>query len=61
VKLYRGAVQVTGRKSPNTLYDPELSTFERDEVYRQADAAGFIGLNALRLRMRAHRDARRKP
>lgn len=61
VKLYRGAVQVTGRKSPNTLYDPELSTFERDEVYRQADAAGFIRLNALRLRMRAHRDARRKP
>ena len=60
VKLYRGAVQVTGRKSAHTLYDPELSTFERDEVYRQADATGFIRLNARRLRMRALRDARRK-
>jgi argininosuccinate synthase len=60
VKLYRGAVQVTGRKSANTLYDPELSTFERDEVYRQADATGFIRLNALRLRIRSLRDARRR-
>jgi argininosuccinate synthase len=60
VKLYRGSLQVTGRKSGSGLYDPEVSTFERDEVYRQADAAGFIRLNALRLRIRALRDARRK-
>ena len=60
VKLYRGSVQITGRKSAHTLYDPEVSTFERDEVYRQADAGGFIRLNALRLRIRALRDARRR-
>jgi len=48
-----------GRRSPNTLYDPEFATFEEDEVYDQADATGFIRLNALRLRIRALRDQRR--
>ena len=59
LKLYKGNVTVVGRKSPHTLYDAELVTFEEDEVYDQSDATGFIRLNALRLRVRATRDARR--
>jgi argininosuccinate synthase len=51
VKLYKGQCSVTGRKSPVSLYHPEMATFERDDVYDQKDAAGFIKLNALRLRM----------
>ena len=53
LKLYKGNVMVAGRKSERTLYNPEIATFERDSVYRQADAEGFIRLNALRLRIRA--------
>jgi argininosuccinate synthase len=53
LKLYKGGVQVLGRKSPRSLYNPELATFEADTVYSQKDAEGFIKLNALRLRMRA--------
>ena len=53
LRLYKGNVAVTGRKSPVSLYNPELATFESDKVYDQADAAGFIRLNALRLRVRA--------
>jgi argininosuccinate synthase len=56
IKLYKGNADVVGRRSPNTLYDPELATFEEDEVYDQQDATGFIRLNALRLRIRALRD-----
>jgi argininosuccinate synthase len=48
--LYKGGATVTGRRSPNTLYDPGSATFEADDVYRQADAEGFISLNALRIR-----------
>ncbi|MGH8870947.1 MAG: argininosuccinate synthase [Acidimicrobiia bacterium] len=48
--LYKGSAQVTGRRSPNSLYDPGTATFEADDVYRQADAEGFISLNALRIR-----------
>ncbi len=48
LKLYKGNVMVVGRKSPNTLFDEEFSTFEEDEVYNQKDAEGFIKLNALR-------------
>jgi argininosuccinate synthase len=48
--LYKGSVRTTGRRSPNSAYDPEVATFEAEEVYRQADAAGFISLNALRIR-----------
>jgi argininosuccinate synthase len=58
LKLYKGNADVVGRRSPNTLYDPELATFEEDEVYDQQDATGFIRLNALRLRIRALRDQR---
>ena len=53
LKLYKGNVIVAGRKSQRSLYNPEVATFEDDQVYRQADAEGFIRLNALRLRIRA--------
>jgi argininosuccinate synthase len=51
VKLYKGNCDVVGRKSPVSLYNPELATFEADRVYDQKDAEGFIRLNALRLRI----------
>jgi argininosuccinate synthase len=51
LKLYKGNVIVTGRKSPNSLYSMEHVTFEEDDVYDQHDAEGFIKLNALRLRL----------
>ncbi|MBN2333370.1 MAG: argininosuccinate synthase [Deltaproteobacteria bacterium] len=50
VKLYKGNCIVVGRKSPQSLYNPELATFEEDTVYDQQDAEGFIKLNALRLK-----------
>jgi argininosuccinate synthase len=53
VKLYRGGVIVVGRRSPHSLYQERLATFEADNVYNQRDAEGFIKLNALRLRTRA--------
>jgi len=54
LKLYKGAVTVLGRRSPDSLYDAEIATFEDDRgTYRQEDATGFIRLNALRLRMSA--------
>lgn len=53
VKLYKGRVTVTGRRSDNSLYDSRFATFEEDQVYSQADSEGFIKLNALRLRIRA--------
>ena len=59
LKLYKGNVQVTGRRSPMSLYDRELVTFEADQVYDQRDAEGFIKLNALRLRLRALADRKR--
>ena len=52
LKLFRGSVQTVGRRSPVTLYSQEFATFERDTVYDQADAEGFIRLNGLRLRIR---------
>jgi argininosuccinate synthase len=51
VKLYKGTVAVVGRKSPTSLYDEAIVTFEEDDVYDQRDAEGFIKLNALRLRL----------
>jgi argininosuccinate synthase len=56
LKLYKGNVTVAGRRSPRSLYRQDVVTFERDSVYRQKDAEGFIRLNALRLRIRAVRD-----
>jgi argininosuccinate synthase len=56
VKLYKGTVLVVGRASPrDSLFDPRIATFEDDAgAYNQADAAGFIRLNALRLRTAAN-------
>ena len=51
LKLYKGNVTVSGRKSDYSLYSEEIATFEADEVYDQADAEGFIRLNALRLKL----------
>ena len=48
LKLYKGNVIVVGRSSDVSLFNPEYSTFEEDEVYNQKDAEGFIKLNALR-------------
>ena len=51
LKLYKGSVGVVGRESPYSLYDQDLVTFEEGAVaYDHRDAAGFIRLNALRLR-----------
>lgn len=52
VKLYKGNCYIVGRKSPNSLYHPELATFETEDVYNQKDAEGFIKINALRLKLR---------
>jgi len=51
LKLYKGNVTVLGRKSPNSLFDPRMATFEKEAVYNQKDAEGFIKLNALRLKL----------
>ena len=57
LKLYKGQASVVGRKSPNSLYSERHVTFEDDAgAYDQKDAAGFIKLNALRLRLLAQRD-----
>jgi argininosuccinate synthase len=53
VKLYKGNCIVVGRKSPYSLYSEDFATFEKDSVYQQMDATGFIRLNALRLRIQA--------
>jgi argininosuccinate synthase len=59
VKLYKGNTTVIGRESPYSLYDQDLVTFEEGvQAYDHKDAAGFIKLNALRLRVLAKRDAR---
>ena len=53
VKLFKGNVIVEGRKSPNSLYSEDLSTFENDSgAYDQRDAEGFIKINSLRLKTR---------
>ena len=53
MKMFKGNALVAGRKSPVSLYDATLVTFEKETVYDQADAGGFIKLNALRARVRA--------
>ncbi|GEP00260.1 argininosuccinate synthase [Methylobacterium haplocladii] len=59
LKLYKGGVHVIGRTSPHSLYDQDLVTFEEGAVaYDHRDAAGFIKLNALRLRTLAQRKKR---
>jgi argininosuccinate synthase len=51
LKLYKGNCTTVGRKSGNSLYDPDYATFEGEDVYNQKDAEGFIRLNALRLKI----------
>jgi argininosuccinate synthase len=53
LKLYKGNVIMAGRKSPVSLYRTDFATFEKESVYNQADATGFIRINSLRLRIRA--------
>ncbi|SFV76117.1 Argininosuccinate synthase [hydrothermal vent metagenome] len=54
LKLYKGGITVVGRKSEDSLFSEKIATFEDDEgAYDQKDAAGFIKLNALRLRLKA--------
>jgi len=54
LKLYKGGITVVGRKSKDSLFSEKIATFEDDEgAYDQKDAAGFIKLNALRLRLKA--------
>ncbi|MBN1863964.1 MAG: argininosuccinate synthase [Victivallales bacterium] len=54
LKLFKGSCMVCGRRSKYSLYDQDIATFESDKVYNQADAGGFIKLNALRLRTLAN-------
>ena len=56
LKLYKGNVDIVGRRSDYSLYSQEHVTFEEDDVYDQADAGGFIKINALRLRLLKARD-----
>src|SRR5690606_24280333 len=56
--LYKGSLRIAGRKAPHSLYRPDIATFEEDAVYDQRDAAGFIKLNALRLRIRSEAERR---
>jgi len=51
LKLYKGNCIVTGRRSPYSLYSAELATFEKDQIYNQQDAEGFIKINSLRLKL----------
>ncbi|KAM7471505.1 hypothetical protein LguiA_009688 [Lonicera macranthoides] len=53
LKLYKGSVSVTGRTSPYSLYRQDISSFESGQIYDQADAAGFIKLYGLAMRIRA--------
>jgi len=61
LKLYKGNVIIAGRKSPKSLYDPQIATMEAVvSTYDQGDATGFIRLNALRLKVRAALKAKGK-
>lgn len=61
VKLYKGLCRTVGRKSESdSLFNLDFATFEKDQVFNQADAEGFIKINSLRLRIRALMQANRK-
>ena len=66
IRLYKGSATIVGRQAPNSLYNPEVATFNADHTYNHADAEGFIRINALRLRLyhymktRAFEDPRRQ-
>ena len=58
LKLYKGNIMDAGVTSPYSLYDPEIATFDEDEVYNQADADGFINLFGLPIKVYAHMKAK---
>ena len=58
--LYKGNIINAGVTSPYSLYSEQFATFDKDEVYNQADSAGFINLFGLSIRVRALLDAARK-
>jgi argininosuccinate synthase len=62
VKLYKGNIMVSGRKSPVSLYNPHIATMEADptKAYNQDDATGFIRLNGLRLKVAAQVHTKKK-
>jgi argininosuccinate synthase len=60
LRMYRGSVQIVGRKAPKSLYDPRIASFEEAGGYRQEDAGGFIRIAGLRLRIRALVERRTK-
>jgi argininosuccinate synthase len=62
LKLYKGNLMTAARQSPVSLYNPDIATMEADptEAYNQDDASGFINLNALRLRVRAKVQGKRR-
>ncbi|MBI5560244.1 MAG: argininosuccinate synthase [Deltaproteobacteria bacterium] len=60
LKLYKGNVTVAGRSSNNSLYHPHYATFEEDTVYDQKDAEGFIKINALRLKLKAMTERKKR-
>ena len=58
LKLYKGNMINAGVTSPYSLYDPEIATFEEDDVYDQAEAAGFINLYGLPIKVHAKMKAK---
>jgi argininosuccinate synthase len=56
LRLYKGSATVMGRQSVHALYDERFVTFGEDDVYEQSDAAGFIRLYGLSMRVRAIKD-----
>ena len=59
LKLYKGNCMIVGRSSPVSLYRPDFATFEKETVFNQRDAEGFVKINALRLKIRAMRRHRK--
>jgi argininosuccinate synthase len=60
VKLYKGNIMNAGVTSPYTLYDEEVATFDEDNVYNQADSAGFINLFGLPIKVKAMLEKKRE-
>jgi argininosuccinate synthase len=51
LKLYKGNIKIAGKTSPYSMYSEALATFEKEEIYNQKDAEGFINLYGLQLKM----------
>ena len=60
LKLYKGNMINAGVKSPYSLYDPDIATFDEDDVYDQSDSAGFIHLFGLPIKVKAMMDKKNK-